>query len=799
MLRPRWRKILRDLWLNKVRTLLVILSIVVGVFAIGMIVSTQIMLSEDMASTYGATNPGHAYLFPGWFDEDLVEAVRRVEGVAEADGRLDEFEVRLKVGPDQWKTLSLDVLNDYDDQRLNIVSPVSGAWPPPKRELLLERQSLEIAKAKEGDVLEIETPDGKIRHLRVAGIVHDMANPPAPFVGEAYGYITFETLEWLGEPRHYDQLTIRLDKYAPTKDEVRAVADVVERKIEKSGKNVYWTWIPEPEEHEANEVVQPMLMILGVLGVLSLFLSGFLVVNTISAILTQQVKQVGIMKAIGARATQVIQLYIGMVLFFGLLSLLVAVPLGAWAAHKFSAYLAWLINFDLTGFRIPPQALAVEIAVGLIVPLLAALYPIISGARITVNDAISSYGLGKGQFGTHVIDRTVEWLTGKILAMSRPVRISMRNTIRRKARLTLTLFTLTLGGAIFIAVLSVHSSLLATLDEALTYWNYDFQVDFDHSHRIKEIERMALSIPGVVDAESWIGNTARRMRDDDHEGPNIYVMGTPADTNMIQPTLLEGRWLLPDDENAIVVNTEVIKEESDIKVGDEITLTIEGREDTWHVVGLVKGVMTGRIAYANYPYFARYLRYIGRSGGVQIIATDHSPEFQEQLAKRVKDHFDSLGLQVQETETTASIRNNIEYQFNVIVFFLAFMAVLIAVVGGLGLTGTMSINVIERTREIGVMRAVGASDGDVMKIVIIEGLVIGLISWVIGAMLGWPIGKLLSDSVGLAFMEAKLTYEFAFGGAALWLVIILVLAALASLLPAWNASRLSVREVLAYE
>ncbi|MBN1217395.1 MAG: FtsX-like permease family protein [Anaerolineae bacterium] len=799
MFRPRWRKIFRDLWLNKIRTILVILSIAVGVFAIGVIVSTQIMLAEDMSKSYRATHPSHAHLFPGGFDDDVVEATRRVDGVLEADARLDEFETRIKVGPDQWKTLNLDVLNDYNDQRLDIVSPVSGAWPPPKRQLLLEQQSFYIVNVKEGDVVEIETRDGKIRHMRVAGVAHDMGNAPAPFVGEAYGYITFETLEWLGEPRHYDELVIRVDQDAPTEESIRAVADAVEKKIEKSGLNVYWTWIPEPDEHPANESVEPMLLILGVLGILSLFLSGFLVINTISAILAQQVRQIGIMKAVGARATQVIQLYIGMVLFFGLLSLLVAVPLGAWAAYEFSAYIAWLVNFDLTGFRIPPQALAVEVAVGLIVPLLAALYPIITGARITVNAAISTYGLGKGQFGTHLIDRTVEWLTGKILAVSRPIRISLRNAIRRKARLTLTLFTLTLGGAIFIAVLSVHSSLLATLDEALTYWNYDVEVDFDHAHRIEEIKRKALNVPGVVDAESWIGNTARRMYADGHEGENINVLGIPANTTMIHPTLLAGRWLLPDDENALVLNTEVLKEESDINVGDEIRLTIEGRENTWRVVGIVKGVMTGSIAYANYPYFARYLRYIGRSGGVQIVAQDHSPEFQEQLARQVKDYFDRLGMQVQETETIASIRDNIEYQFNVVVFFLAFMAVLIALVGCLGLMGTMSINVIERTREIGVMRAVGASDGDVMKIVIVEGLVIGLFSWIVGAILGWPTGRLLSDAVGVAFMESPLTYQFAFGGALLWLGIILVLAALASLLPAWNASRLSVREVLAYE
>jgi putative ABC transport system permease protein len=751
-----------------------------------------------MTLRYQATNPAHAQLYPSSFDDQLVESVRRMDGVREAEGRLDEISARLKVGPDQWKPLRIDVLN-YDDQRLNLVSPVSGDWPPPKKQLIIERQSLPLTNAQVGDVVEIETRDGKIRHLRIAGLAHDMNNPPAPFVGRVYGYVTFETAEWLGEERRYDELLIQVSENETDKDHIQAIADEVEKKIEKSGRNVYWTWIPEPGEHPANESVEPLLLILGVLGLFSLFLSGFLVVNTISAILAQQVKQIGIMKAVGARASQVMQLYIGMVIVFGLLSLVVAVPLGAWAAYEFTDYIASLVNFELTGFRIPLQALAIEVAVGLIVPLLAALFPIMTGARITVNSAISTYGLGKGHFGSHVIDRAVEWLTSKILALSRPFRISLRNTIRRKARVTLTLFTLTLGGAIFIAVLTVHNSLMATLDEALTYWNYDIEVDFDHSHRIEEIERMAMNIPGVAEAESWIGNTARRKRPDGHEGPNISVLGTPAETDLIQPTILEGRWLLPDDENAIVLNTEVIKEEPDIKLGDEITLTIEGRENTWRVVGIVRAVMTGRIGYANYPYFARTIRYIGRSSGVQIVSVDHTPEFQDHLAKTIKDYFDSLGMQVRSTETTASIRDNIAFQFNIIVFFLTFMAVLIAVVGCLGLMGMMSINVLERTREIGVMRAVGASDGDILKIVIVEGLVIGLFSWLIGAILAWPIGKLLSDAVGVAFLESPLTFTFAFNGALLWLGIILFLAALASLLPAWSASRLSVRETLAYE
>jgi putative ABC transport system permease protein len=805
MIGPRWRKVLRDLWHHKTRTAIVVLSIAVGVFAVGMIVSTEIILNEDMTLRYNATNPASAFLYPDRFDDDLVQTVRHMDGIREAEGRIEALGVRLKVGPDEWRTLRIDVIGDYDDIRLNKVTPVSGDWPPPLKTILIERASLYLTNAKVGDVLEVETSDGKMRQLRIAGLAHDMNKPPASFVGTPFGYITFDTLEWLGYERGYDALQILVAENANDKAHIQAVADQVEDKIEKSGRTVYWTWIPNPGEHPANEQVQPLLLILGVLGVLSLFLSGFLVVNTITALMAQQIRQIGIMKAVGARTPQIVQIYLGAVLIFSLLSLAVAVPLGGLAAFAMTKYLADLINFDLTGFRVPLPALALEVAVGLIVPLLTALYPVLAGARITVNQALSTYGLGRGRFGRSMLDRLVEGATSALPALSRPTRVSLRNTFRRKGRLALTLSTLTLGGAIFIAVLSVHASLLTTLDRALEYWNYEVELSFANSHRIQQIEREAMSIPGVADAESWNGNTARRQRPDGHEGPNMSVLGVPADTQMIQPVLLEGRWLRPDDTNALVLNTEVIKEETDVKVGDEIVLKIEGRKQTWRVVGLVQGIMTGRIAYANRSYFARVVHFTGRSYGMQFVGqppagiSRSDATFQSDLAKRIKDYFDSRGMRVRATSTIASLRETIEYQFSIIVVFLVIMAVLIAAVGGLGLMGTMSINVLERTREIGVMRAVGASDGSVMKIFIVEGLFIGLLSWLVGAILAWPIGKLLSDAVGVAFLQAPLNYTFSIPGMLLWLAIVLVLAALASVLPAWNASRLTVREVLAYE
>jgi putative ABC transport system permease protein len=127
------------------------------------------------------------------------------------------------------------------------------------------------------------------------------------------------------------------------------------------------------------------------------------------------------------------------------------------------------------------------------------------------------------------------------------------------------------------------------------------------------------------------------------------------------------------------------------------------------------------------------------------------------------------------------------------------LAGLIALVGGLGLAGTMSMNVIERTREIGVMRAIGASDGAIRRLVIVEGLTIGALSWLLGAVLAVPVSKLFNDGVGIVFLSVPLTSVLSCNGFLIWLAGAMTLSTLASLLPAHSASRLTIREVLAYE
>jgi len=136
---------------------------------------------------------------------------------------------------------------------------------------------------------------------------------------------------------------------------------------------------------------------------------------------------------------------------------------------------------------------------------------------------------------------------------------------------------------------------------------------------------------------------------------------------------------------------------------------------------------------------------------------------------------------------------------NILVVFLLTMALLTAVVGSIGLTGTMGMNVLERTREIGVMRAIGAVDFAIMKSVVFEGVFIGLISWSAALLVSFPISFLLLKIISKAMINAPIQLAFTLDGFLIWLGVVLALSVFASILPARSAARLTIREVLAYE
>ncbi len=813
MIGPRWAKIRRDLWGNKLRTLLVVLSIAVGVFAVGVVTQTFTTVQNELVVNYPKSNPAHAVIYPGNFDDDLVTAVRHMDGVKDVQGRATTIG-KIRIAGEEWKQVRLFMIPDFNAISINKLIPQTtfppdatigaerGVWPPPERGLLFERASFLVPGLvppglKVGDSVEIEMLTGKRYSLKFAGLAHDISQLPPTFVSAAYAYITPDTYEWLTGSRRMDELDLVIDQAHPTKADVTQVAERIQAKLETTGRQVYIT-VSEPGKHPLLDLFQGLLLILNALGLSALVLSGFLIVNTVNGLLAQQVRQIGMMKAIGARRGQLIGMYMAMLFVYGMLAFFVAAPAAAYMSGWTAQLLAGFINVDFPSLSVSPSVLVLEAVIALVFPLLAGIFPVIGGTRLTVRQAVSDYGIGQAA-KPGLIDRALELARG----LPRPLMLSLRNTFRRKMRLALTLTTLVLGGAIFIAVFSLRSTMLLTLDDALKYWQFDVLLQFPRVYRTDLIQSQVAQIPGIVHAETWGINTARRVRADDTQSDDITVFAVEPATQMLQPTIIEGRWLEPGDENAMVVSNRIVAVEKDLKVGSDVTLKINGKKTQWHIVGLARvvgnfGSGFGTV-YTPYDYYARTTGEVGRAGTVQVTTDKHDAAYEDQIMKAMEEQFKAAGMRTAGGITNGMLRQQNELFFNILIVLLLVMAILMAAVGGLGLMGTMSLNVLERTREIGVMRAIGASNGAIQNIVLVEGVLIGLLSWALGAALSIPLGQLLSEALGTIIFEMPLHYVTSFGGMLIWLVVVTVISAVASVLPALNAARLTVRQVLAYE
>ena len=172
---------------------------------------------------------------------------------------------------------------------------------------------------------------------------------------------------------------------------------------------------------------------------------------------------------------------------------------------------------------------------------------------------------------------------------------------------------------------------------------------------------------------------------------------------------------------------------------------------------------------------------------------------QRLLGRDIEFLLEKAGIEASEVTAGNWISTTASEGFNVLTGFLLFLAILTALVGSIGLTGTMSMNVFERTREIGIMRAIGASNPILMKMSLTEGLLIGLLSWIISILLALPISMALYTSVSMAIFGVESELSPTPLGYLIWLVVVVLLSLVASFLPARSAANLTIREVLAYE
>ena len=797
MTAPRWKKVLADLLGNKTRTVLAILSITIGLFTTGFISASSAIVVPVIDANYAQANAHSAIIYTEAFDPATLQKARELPGVGQMEGRTN-LSVQLLTGTDQKLNLSIDGIPPVDEIQVDKLSPVDPpAFPPlANGEVWMENSSLKVFPVKVGDSIEVSA-GGKTTRLRVAAIVRDRSMPAAMFGGPLSAFATPATVESLGGPALQNKMVFRVAENGHDQKHVRQVIDTICGFLRGTGRVTCGTWMYNPGEHFSRQIFLGVMLILNLLGGLAVLLSMFLVINTINSLLSQHIRHIGIMKAIGGRTVQIVGMYLVLVVAYGVLAFLIAAPLSALAAYATSKMLADMVNIDLGGFRVVPLALLVQAGMALFIPLAAAAAPVLSGTRIPVRQAIGNYGLASENSGRGRLARLLE----KVGFFTGPIMLSLGNVFRRKGRLILTLSTLTLGGAIFISVFNLHSSIDKAVNDLRGYFVADVTISFAKPYASVKVEQVARTIPEVKGAESWGQSNVDLLSSDGTESEMINLFAPPAKSTLIQPILAEGRWLEPRDTNALVIGPSLLAKRPDLAVGDKVSLRFGAQKTTWTIIGIyeMSGNVNPPLVYTNNESLDQYMPEPGLTYQLEVTTVNSEVATERRVAQALEKSLAAQGFEISQVQVNQDWLAQQRSSFIVVIYFLLVMASLIALVGGLGLTGMMSMNVLERIREIGVLRALGASNAAVLNMVILEGIAIGMFSWLLALVLSFPLSSALETGVGMAMFQRAYPYAIGWQGSVIWLAGALLLSALASALPAGRAVRLTVRDAVAYE
>ena len=786
------------------RTLIVALAIAVGVYAVGVVLNTREILVREYHSDQAGARVPSAILYTQPFDDDLAANLADLPLVAAAEGR---SLIRTRVYPagQTPQDLVLVAVPEFSEMQVNAITPLQGAWPPGRREIVLERLSFDSLGAQIGREIEVELDNGAKRTLKVVGSVHDPTQVNPDLAGATFGYITPETLVGLGFPEAHTELRIRATSPAHDEQHILAALTQVEDQLKSSGRT-----ISEPRDHHPQQGRSPDRYRGADPHRLRRdhFATFRLPRRQRHVRAHHPTDSADRRDEVDRRATAADhRALLTTVLVYGLLAVAVALPLaGLTSRFLMRDLVSPLLNVMPESYAVPLPLTVTQVAVGLLLPVLAGIAPVLRGTRITTQQALSDVGVGGGNYGRGLVERLLGKLQ-KVLAIQRPVLLAIRNTLRHKGRLAQTLVVLILGTALFVSVISVRASVDATIASFMRFHQYDVTVEMGRPDLVARLEQAAREVPGVVALEVWSTGQATRVRADDTKSDTFKVVAVPPATTFMSPEMIAGAWLATDQQsasaapnhNTIVVNSDLADAEPDIRVGTDVVLDINDRKATWHVIGIIPTDSRGSAVYVSRDDYDYAARTPGAGTLVQVEADRHDAAAQDELAARLYQHFDELGMSPSGTETTQVIQAENKLLFTIVVAFLVLMALLLAAVGGLGLATTMSINMMERVREVGVLRAIGASNASVRQIVLAEGVAMAVISWGIGMALSLFIAPALSSALGLALIKIPLTYHYSLTGAVVWFFILLAIAVAASLGPARNAVRLTVREVLAYE
>lgn len=766
----------RDLWLHKKQSMSVIIAIAISSFTLGTILICYGFLAQALQDNFQRSAPAMVtYQLRSPVTEEQAELLTGIDEV-------NAFELsRVVVGSisnAHGKTfpLYLFVVRDFENFRVGIVDLEQGHWPDKTNQIVIEKQAMSVLKGQLQEQVSVSTPWGLSGDATIVAVGHDVAVAQAEWENVVYAYVSNDTFVDFGGEPGFNRIKVRFEQKHLSADEIRTKATSLLNKLNALGFTVDTVSVASGEPPHAN-ITSGMFMMQIVFGVMCCLLSAILVINLMSSVLSKQIVQIAIMKSLGAKPDQIRNIYLRSTLLLCTIGVLIGLPLAWLCAGMYAEALANMMNIEIFDYGIPGWVVLTLLFFGFAVPLLVVVAPILRTAKLPIRKALMDYEAD----GDIHVPGWLGSLIDRISVISSELRFSARNIMRNKTRFLLTMSVMAFGGGILMTAFNVTEAMQQAVQRDSQSRLWQSMIRF--ADTIDDTDFQVLRDSGAI---TFYQSKVRLKKDSSATqsstqatilNKRVAHLQVSNPSALMQPKMLKGHWLA-GDKNYIVFSQLALRDYPQYRIGDSVTLD---NGESYTLVGIAETFHSAMI-YSTKSH--------AQANGVYI----RNPDELSQVASILINNQTDIASITKARDAARVIVDHFEIVFAMLLL-LAGVTLLIA---GKSVVLTTAINVQERTREIGVLKAIGASKRSLYMIILGEGLWSAILAWTAACIMSLPVSWMISWWVGHLLVSAPFPLAINIHMLMLTLPVLLIICLVSAWIPARRISHMSAKAALAY-
>jgi len=666
------------------------------------------------------------------------------------------FVTRMYIGERRNEVLILGV-PDFENIAVNKISKTSGSYPG-DMEVLTERSNKinGVYDGKAGDAFRAFDHQGNEIPLTISGEGKSLAYAGNTYGGTALFYTDIDTVRTLSNLTGYNILSFTLEE---TDDaSMEATVEDIRDYLVANTDVVAFSNLPETRASDENPMEEFMGIItsmLSILTLLALLCSVFLISNTMNTLISEQKREIAQMKAIGASQSQVFRSFLTTAIIMGIVGTVLGVILGIFVANFVMATLGDPFGFEAAFIVYLPNVL-MSLGAGIGIVIAASLPALFRSSRLNVREGLQDQGISVN-FGEGAMDRFLM----RAKSLPRTVQMGLRNVARKKGRSIATVMQVALAVGLFMGLVAFGNSLIITTQGAHDDSTWNISVEGQQGGGTPLTEDL---IPVLEDLEGVSVVEPTYQTAFEIKGESILVWSYVDDTMAwnIDKTMDKGRWFTSEEHSSaarVMIVGPALSARQDLDVGDSVEVMTATGPAEFEVVGVTNALQNnGILIFTPVNTLQDVLRANDTVTGFYIATDSEKHDDIDRTATTIEDEMLARGYMVTTPIQYVLKERNVKANQGIISLLLI-ISTIVVFISMIGLISTLTMGIMERTKEIGMMRCIGAKSKDIRRMFSTEGVFLAFIGWIIGIPMGIFISWMIS-AMGTSMMDLEIPFTF---------------------------------------